>query len=207
MIDLHMHTKYSDGTYSVKDILNNANRINLETISITDHNTCNAYDEMESFDVSKIFKGNILVGCEFTTSFDKRLIEVLGYGFNYKKINEYLNKFYNKDLVDESTNIIYKRLLSKINDLDLTSNVNNIRKKKFKNEFLEREIYEELVKYTENMEKIKEDIWNTFSDFYRKGLTNPQSKIFINRGEFKPPLKEIINIVHENGGMFLYNLF
>lgn len=57
------------------------------------------------------------------------------------------------------------------------------------------------------MEKIKEDIWNTFSDFYRKGLTNPQSKIFINRGEFKPPLKEIINIVHENGGMFLYNLF
>ena len=46
MIDLHMHTKYSDGTDTLKEILQNANKINLDIISITDHNSCNAYKEM-----------------------------------------------------------------------------------------------------------------------------------------------------------------
>ena len=101
MIDLHMHTKYSDGTDSVKKILNNTNKAKLETISITDHNTCNAYQEMEEFNISEFYNGNIIVGCEFTTSFDNRLIEVLGYGFDYIKVNEYLNNYYTKELINE----------------------------------------------------------------------------------------------------------
>ena len=50
---------------------------------------------MEKFNVKEIYKGDIIVGCEFTTSFDNRLIEVLGYGFDYKKANKYLAKKYN----------------------------------------------------------------------------------------------------------------
>lgn len=201
MIDLHMHTKYSDGTDSVKEILNNSSKINLETISITDHNTCNAYEDINTFDVSKIFKGNIIVGCEFTTSFDNRLIEVLGYGFDYKKVNQYLNNYYTKDFINEKTNILYRRLLNKINELDLIFNLSDKKEKKFENEFFERDIYEELIKHPENMEKLNEDVWKSFSNFIRKGLTNPRSKIFINHAEFKPTLKEIINLVHETGGI------
>lgn len=54
MIDLYMHTKYSDGTDSVQELLSNATKANLDTISITDHNTCNAYVEMEKYNVSPI---------------------------------------------------------------------------------------------------------------------------------------------------------
>lgn len=201
MIDLHMHTKYSDGTDSVKEILNNANKIKLETISITDHNTCNAYQEMEEFSVSKFYNGKIIVGCEFTTSFDDRLIEVLGYGFDYIKVNEYLNNYYTKELINERTNILYNRLLDKIKQLGLIFNLGDVRKKKFDNEFFERGIYEELVKYTKNKEYLQEDIWNSFSDFFRKGLTNPNSKLFINHAEFKPSLEKIINLVHREGGI------
>ena len=89
MIDLHMHTTYSDGTDTVKELLEKAESLGLEVISITDHNTCKAYYEMENFNVKEMYKGDILVGCEFTTSFDNRLIEVLGYGFDYKNINKY----------------------------------------------------------------------------------------------------------------------
>lgn len=201
MIDLHMHTKYSDGTDSVKKILNNTNKAKLETISITDHNTCNAYQEMEEFNISEFYNGNIIVGCEFTTSFDNRLIEVLGYGFDYIKVNEYLNNYYTKELINERTSILYNRLLDKINKLGLVFNLGNIRKKKFDNEFFERGIYEELVMHDENKEYLQEDIWNSFSDFFRKGLTNPNSKLFLNHAEFKPSLKEIINLVHEAGGI------
>lgn len=201
MIDLHMHTIFSDGTDSVEEILKKAKKANLEIISITDHNTCKAYEEMKSFNVLDFYNGNIIVGCEFTTSYDNRLIEVLGYGFDYKKVNEYLDVFYDKDLVSKRTNILYNRLIDKIDKLGLVFNLSNLREKKFNNEFFERRIYDELIKYPENKKLLQEDVWNSFSDFFRKGLTNPKSKLFINHVEFKPSLNEIINLIHKAGGI------
>ena len=46
MIDLHIHTTYSDGTYSVKEILKEAQEKKLEVISITDHDNVKAYKEI-----------------------------------------------------------------------------------------------------------------------------------------------------------------
>ena len=158
MIDLHMHTTYSDGTDTVKELLEKAESLGLEVISITDHNNCNAYFEMEKFNVKEIYKGDVLVGCEFTTSFDNRLIEVLGYGFDYKSVNKYLEDFYSDELVSNRTNILYNRLLDKIKELDLEFHLKRVRDKKFKNEFFERGIYEELVKYESNKEKLNEDV-------------------------------------------------
>ena len=201
MIDLHMHTTYSDGTDTVKELLKKAEDLGLEVISITDHNTCKSYFEMEEFNVKEIYKGDILVGCEFTTSFDNRLIEVLGYGFDYKKVNKYLEEFYSDELVSKRTNIFYNRLLDRIKELGLEFHLERVRDKKFTNEFFERGIYEELVKYENNKEKLKEDVWTSFSNFYRKGLTNPKSKLFINHAEFKPSIKEIVNLIHKNGGI------
>ncbi|HIR59141.1 MAG TPA: PHP domain-containing protein [Candidatus Onthousia excrementipullorum] len=201
MIDLHMHTTYSDGTDTVKELLEKAESLGLEVISITDHNTCKSYFEMEEFNVKEIYKGDILVGCEFTTSFDNRLIEVLGYGFDYKKVNKYLEEFYSDELVSKRTNILYNRLLDRIKELGLEFHLERVRDKKFTNEFFERGIYEELVKYENNKEKLKEDVWASFSNFYRKGLTNPKSKLFINHAEFKPSIKEIVNLIHKNGGI------
>lgn len=47
MIDLHMHTKYSDGSDSLCELLTRVENKKLNTISITDHNTALAYEEME----------------------------------------------------------------------------------------------------------------------------------------------------------------
>lgn len=47
MIDLHMHTKYSDGSDSLCELLTRVENKKLNTISITDHNTGLAYEEME----------------------------------------------------------------------------------------------------------------------------------------------------------------
>ena len=40
MVDLHIHTTYSDGTCSVKEILKQAESLKLDYISITDHDKC-----------------------------------------------------------------------------------------------------------------------------------------------------------------------
>lgn len=201
MIDLHMHTSYSDGTDSVREILTNSRNANLEVISITDHNICKAYKELESINVSDFYNGKIITGCEFTTSFDNRLIEVLGYGFDYKKVSDFLDSYYTEELINERTTILYNKLIKKINELGLTCKLEEVRNRKFESEFFERGIYNELIKYQENFSILKEDVWSSFSNFFRKGLTNPNSKLFINYAEFKPSLKEIINLVHDSNGI------
>ena len=50
MIDLHIHTNYSDGTDTVEELLKKAEKINLQYISITDHDNCNAYKELEEIE-------------------------------------------------------------------------------------------------------------------------------------------------------------
>lgn len=79
MIDLHIHTKHSDGTDSVKDILNNANKLRLKTISITDHDSCAAYEEMNFIDISQLYDENIIKDSETFSSYDifKRTITIL----------------------------------------------------------------------------------------------------------------------------------
>lgn len=55
MIDLHMHTKYSDGTDDIIEFLKKAQKSNLEVISITDHNTVKAYYELEKLNIKNYF--------------------------------------------------------------------------------------------------------------------------------------------------------
>ena len=55
MIDLHMHTKHSDGTDEVIEILEKAQKANLDIISITDHNTVKAYFELENLNIQDYF--------------------------------------------------------------------------------------------------------------------------------------------------------
>lgn len=55
MIDLHLHTKYSDGTDDIVEFLQKAEENNLDIISITDHNTVKAYYELEKLNIKNYF--------------------------------------------------------------------------------------------------------------------------------------------------------
>ena len=71
MIDLHLHTTYSDGTDNVSELLENAEKNNLEIISITDHNELGAYFDLEKHpEIRKKFSGKIIIGSEIKTAFD-----------------------------------------------------------------------------------------------------------------------------------------
>ena len=55
MIDIHSHTTYSDGSFSVKEIMEEAERVGLTLLSITDHNTIQAYQEVLRFPSKYMF--------------------------------------------------------------------------------------------------------------------------------------------------------
>ena len=46
-IDLHVHTTMSDGTKTPKEVLVEAEKMGLEVIAITDHESVDAYPEIE----------------------------------------------------------------------------------------------------------------------------------------------------------------
>ena len=46
MIDLHTHTTYSDGSFTPEEVLEEAEKKEVTILSITDHNTMDAYKEL-----------------------------------------------------------------------------------------------------------------------------------------------------------------
>lgn len=80
-IDLHIHTKHSDGVLSPKEVIDIAAENDIKVISIADHDTIEAYSE-EIFEYAKINSIKIIPAVEISTKFKNVGIHVLGYNFS-----------------------------------------------------------------------------------------------------------------------------
>ena len=198
MIDLHMHTIYSDGDKTVEEILKMCENKKLEYISITDHDTCKQYND-NSMKNNNIFSGKIIIGSELHAVFQKKNIEILAYNINPNIISKWCEKYYSEEKLREQQDICRQRLFDICNKHGLVYDESNIRKPKKVSEYIERPIYEEVMKHKEN-HKILGKFTELFGIFFRKGLANPESSYFMNHIEFRPPYKEVIDIIHKAGG-------
>lgn len=81
--DFHIHSRSSDGAHSPKEILNMARAAGLEGISITDHDTLDAYRELKDAGLERGGNGAdrpwILTGVEISSRFFGHDLHVLGY--------------------------------------------------------------------------------------------------------------------------------
>ena len=95
-IDLHMHTNKSDGALTPKQIIDEAVKANLQAISITDHDTIDAYND-ETIKYAQEQGIKLIVGVEISTKSDRCGIHVLGYNFdiNNKEFKQKLDKIRN----------------------------------------------------------------------------------------------------------------
>jgi hypothetical protein len=82
-VDLHLHTRYSDGSWSPSDLVMAAGRLGLSAIAITDHDTMNGVPDALAARDQAMAKGEtvpeILPGVELTCQLDNREIHLLGY--------------------------------------------------------------------------------------------------------------------------------
>ena len=95
-IDLHMHTNKSDGALTPKQIIDEAVKANLQAISITDHDTIDAYND-ETIKYAKEQGIELIIGVEVSTKSDRCGIHVLGYNFdiNNEEFKQKLDKIRN----------------------------------------------------------------------------------------------------------------
>ena len=79
-IDLHIHSIYSDGTMSPKELIDLAKRKGLKAIAITDHDTVDGVTEAIS--LCSDGKLECIPGIEMGAEFSGITIHILGYLFN-----------------------------------------------------------------------------------------------------------------------------
>ena len=75
--DLHMHTIYSDGTYTVRQVMEEAKRVGLTHIAITDHDCLDGAIEAKSLEEE--IGINVIYGIELSSYYNDESIHVLGY--------------------------------------------------------------------------------------------------------------------------------
>ncbi|RDB31671.1 PHP domain-containing protein [Candidatus Similichlamydia laticola] len=78
--DLHLHSIYSDGVWSPRKLVEEAVKVGLKGLSITDHDTVDAYSD-PCFD-SCPADLHILPGVELSCSYGGNDVHLLGYGFD-----------------------------------------------------------------------------------------------------------------------------
>jgi len=93
LIDLHIHTNYSDGTYSPQEVVTRAAEIGLEAIAITDHDAVGGIDE--AIECGKQMNVEVIAGVELSTHGNGHDVHILGYMFDHHSdaIQRYIRRF------------------------------------------------------------------------------------------------------------------
>ena len=79
LADLHMHSYYSDGTMSPREIVEDAKKRNVQLIAITDHNVLDSYTELK--EAAEEFGIKVIRGVEIDARFEDIVVHILAYNF------------------------------------------------------------------------------------------------------------------------------
>lgn len=199
MIDIHSHTTYSDGSFSVQDILKEAERVGLSLLSITDHNNIKAYQELKNSNIRNLFSGNIIPGVEISTTYKGETIEILGYGFDLEIMQNFLNS--NVLTFEEKQLKEYELIKNQYKKIGVIFDENNI-KFDSKKESSRVAFVNEIKRYPENKKFfLNEESINSDSGFTRNEVYNPKSQLYVDESSLFPSLEKTIDMIHQSGGL------
>ncbi|MFA5345100.1 MAG: PHP domain-containing protein [Candidatus Omnitrophota bacterium] len=109
--DLHLHTLFSDGTYTPEELVSNALRKRLSAIAVVDHDTVSGVGE--AIEAAKGSGLEVLSGIELSAEYNNQEIHILGYLIDYRK-KSFLEKL--ESLKNNRVERVYK-IVAKLNSL------------------------------------------------------------------------------------------
>jgi hypothetical protein len=81
-VDLHLHTLFSDGTYSPAELILQAQRVGLSAISAVDHDTVEGIPLL--IESARTCGIEVIPGIELTAQYERLEVHILGYLFDYR---------------------------------------------------------------------------------------------------------------------------
>ena len=119
-IDLHTHTRYSDGHYTPEELIIKAKENGIDVISITDHDTVDGISE--AIEAGKKNGVEVIPGLEISSDIRDREVHLLAYFFDplNKELEEYL-KFFRAERIKRAV-----RIIEKLNALGLGLTIENV---------------------------------------------------------------------------------
>lgn len=205
MIDLHTHTNYSDGTWSVEKLLKEAQQTGVEMLAITDHDTIKAHLELKEKDYSKYYNGRIVNGAEFNCVFNNAKIELLGYNFDVVEMDKWIEKVYN--IKKKKPNLMeeFHLLMNACHKNNIiVDNIDYNEEMGWPIDY----IYESIKKYPENRKYFSDKEWNDIDHFFRCCTCNIDFPLYIDFSYQTPNAKLVSDEIKKLGGkVFLAHLF
>ena len=214
-IDLHVHTNCSDGACSVDQILEAAQATGIFLLSISDHNTVDAYDMIPQY--KHLFTGRILPAVELSTVFEGEFIELLGYGIDLSNMQKQIRKrypsFYDKQVKEAELDTL--GLLNKgvvLSDAFVQAML-HCPEQVFDPHWDTNRPYllQEIKRHQENAVFFANQTeFETLDEqrFTREYLFHSESTLYIDQSMFVPDMVEVIDMIHQcNGLAFLAHPF
>ncbi len=200
MVDLHIHSVCSDGSDTYIEILKKAESLGIEYISITDHDNCKVYEEIEKDNISKYYSGNLICGVEMQANLLGFSIELLGYAVNYKVINEEIKTlFLPFEKINEEE---LKRLYQKCIDVGMKFNGNPLEDYKSSGYYYATEYLHDKMK--ENIANKRfvpdEESWERESIFFKRHTSNKNSLFYVDESDLIPSVENVIKVIKKAGG-------
>ncbi|MBI5167401.1 MAG: PHP domain-containing protein, partial [candidate division NC10 bacterium] len=83
--DLHLHSTYSDGTFTPTEVVQKAHELGFSTISLTDHDTVAGLSE--AFEAARDAGLELIPGVELSVDQDGSEVHILGYFIEWQDAN------------------------------------------------------------------------------------------------------------------------
>lgn len=195
-IDLHIHSKNSDGGETTLELLQRFKRYDI--ISFTDHDSVQCYYDLLTMRNDGLKDKVIIPGVELCYRYNNELRDMLGYGIDVGIVNEFLKRRYPKSerlkkqqiCLGKTKEVFRKKGLRFDEDIDVVSGNKS-------EAFVV--MYNSLMKYPENIENY--DFIANIGYFYRYYYSNRETDFFVDESFDLPSAGEVAGLIHEAGGL------
>ncbi|XOU94224.1 MAG: PHP domain-containing protein [Candidatus Kerfeldbacteria bacterium] len=160
-IDLHFHSVYSEGDYTVPELLQLAKDNNIHVLAMTDHNVIAGVAELVKLAPDYGIKA--IPGVEIYTHFENVPLHLLGYNFDPE--NKQIKKMIHDLQTDNEKNI--NNSISNLQQEGFVIDEKKLFKSTSRN-FGAIHILKEMELHPENIKKLEKDLGNNFDNFFIK---------------------------------------
>lgn len=183
LVDFHTHTTSSDGTLTPDELVKKAKLIGIEVLAITDHDTINAFYELDGkFDNDIDIK--FVRGVEISAEYPTDSLHILGYNFkDFDVIGKVLNELI------EYRNKRNEIIIQKMNAMGFKATIEEIRKIA-KGKAIGRPHFARLM--------VEKGYVNSIDEAFVKYLRDG-GLLFVEKKRLKP--KDAIELIKNTGGI------